>query len=157
MKKNVYDVIIEIPKHSNIKYEFDKKANRLRVDRILSLPLVYPYHYGYIDGTLAQDGDELDALVISNSSLDKLAPNVVISCEVVGLIHMEDEKGIDDKIICVPCGHNCEITDSIKKELLYFFSHYKDEEGYKWSKVFYYGTKEEAEETIKMSMINYQV
>ena len=88
---NIVDAFIEIPKESYVKYELDKKTNLLRCDRILKLPMPYPENYGFIPKTLAQDGDELDILVITKEGLQ---PGSLIECRIIGYLEMEDEKGI---------------------------------------------------------------
>ena len=96
---NHIDALIEIPFNSFIKYEFDKENNIMRCDRILNTSMIYPGNYGYIPNTLAKDGDELDVLVLSNFPLH---PGTVIESKIIGVLMMEDEKGIDEKIIAVP-------------------------------------------------------
>ena len=99
--KESIDVIIEIPYQSNLKYEMDKdnENERIRLDRVLSSSMIYPGNYGYIDNTLAEDGDPLDVLLIGNYAL---MPGCIIKCLVIGALIMTDEKGLDEKIIAVP-------------------------------------------------------
>jgi inorganic pyrophosphatase len=138
------DVVIEIQKHSRIKYELDVTTNRLRVDRILNMPMAYPLHYGFIPATLGEDGDELDAVIYASSEFDDLLPNSVISCRPVGVLLMEDEKGMDHKIICVPemdtrmstVKDLSGVDADTLKQLTYFFDNYKTFYKDKWSKVF---------------------
>ncbi|MET0503839.1 MAG: inorganic diphosphatase, partial [Luteibacter sp.] len=94
------NVIIEIPKDAEpVKYEVDKESGAIFVDRILSTPMRYPCNYGYVPGTLGGDGDPLDALVLVG---DPTFPGCRIRTRIVGVFHMADEKGPDEKIICVP-------------------------------------------------------
>ena len=95
----VVDVMIEIPKGSRNKYEYDKERNRLRFDRMLFSAVHYPSDYGFILNTLALDGDALDALVLV---WEPTFPGCIIEARPVGLFKMQDEKGPDEKILCVP-------------------------------------------------------
>ena len=150
------DVVIEIQKHSRIKYEFDASVNRLRVDRILDMPLVYPLHYGFIPETLGEDDDELDAVVYASSEFDAILPNSVITCRPVGVLLMEDEKGMDHKIICVPVMDTrlssvtnlCDVDPETVKQITYFFGNYKAFHKNKWSKVFSVEGADKASEVI---------
>jgi len=130
---DIIDVFVEIPKESYVKYELDKKTNLLRCDRILKLPMPYPENYGFIPKTLAQDGDELDALVITKEGLQ---PGSLIECRILGYLEMEDEKGVDEKIIAVPSDRIDTYFTKVKdisqlpnltlNKIKYFFQHYKD-------------------------------
>jgi inorganic pyrophosphatase len=95
-----FDVLIEIPRGSRNKYEVDHDSGRIRLDRTLFTSTQYPADYGYIEGTLGEDGDPLDALVILQG--DPLFPGVLVSCRAIGMFRMTDEKGGDDKVLCVP-------------------------------------------------------
>ncbi len=95
-----FDVLIEIPKGSRNKYEVDHETGRMRLDRTLFTSTQYPADYGYIEGTLGEDGDPLDALVIIQG--DPLFPGVLVRCRAIGMFRMTDEKGGDDKVLCVP-------------------------------------------------------
>jgi inorganic pyrophosphatase len=125
-----FDVTIEIPKGSRNKYEVDHHTGRIRLDRCLFTSTQYPSDYGYIDGTLGQDGDPLDALVILKEST---FPGCLIRCRTIGMLNMEDEAGGDDKVICVPATDPRfqwmqDLTDlpkSDRDEILHFFQVYK--------------------------------
>jgi inorganic pyrophosphatase len=95
---NKVSVYIEIEKGDCIKYEFDKTTNKLEVDRILPDPYVYPYSYGFIENTLAMDGDDLDALIITEIPLKN---DTRYDVYIIGVLVMEDEKGMDEKVLCV--------------------------------------------------------
>jgi inorganic pyrophosphatase len=137
------NVVIEIPSRSSpIKYEMDKTSGMIKVDRFLTTAMEYPCEYGFIPNTLSEDGDPVDVLVLSPFPL---MPGVVINCRPIGLLRMEDESGKDAKILAVPSAkltpayqHIQKIAD-LDKHLLdkieHFFSHYKDLEPGKWSKV----------------------
>src|ERR1700729_4355123 len=93
-----FDVIIEIPKGQRNKYEMDHASGRIRLDRMLFTSTRYPADYGYVDDTLADDGDPLDALVILD---EPTFPGCLIRCRAIGMFRMRDEKGLDDKLLCV--------------------------------------------------------
>jgi inorganic pyrophosphatase len=95
-----FDVLIEIPRGSRNKYEVDHGSGRIRLDRTLFTSTQYPADYGYIEGTLGEDGDPLDALVLLQG--DPLFPGVLVNCRAIGMFRMRDEKGGDDKVLCVP-------------------------------------------------------
>jgi inorganic pyrophosphatase len=97
-KCGLVNVYIEIEQFSNQKYEFNKEKGELELDRVLNHPFVYPYAYGFIPNTLAQDGDDLDALIITDASLNK---GKTYQAKIIGVLIMEDEKGMDEKILCV--------------------------------------------------------
>lgn len=127
---------IEIPKGSRNKYELDKETGRVMLDRCLFTSMAYPADYGFIDGTLGEDGDPLDALVIVT---EPTFPGCGIRVRPIGVFHMEDEKGPDEKIICVPLKDPRwshvqtidELGDSFLAELAHFFEQYGQLEGKK--------------------------
>ena len=135
-----FNVVVEIPRGSKNKYEVDHETGRVFLDRTLFTAMGYPDDYGYIDGTLGEDGDPLDALVMIPNSV---FPGCVVECRAVGLYHMVDEAGGDDKLLCVPAGdprwdHIQDIGDVSTFELdsiKHFFTHYKDLEAKKWVRV----------------------
>ncbi|PVU72293.1 inorganic diphosphatase [Sulfolobales archaeon SCGC AB-777_J03] len=149
------NVLIEIPQGSNVKYELDKEENVIKVDRILYTAMFYPFNYGFIPGTLEEDGDPLDVLVISNYPL---MPGSVIEVRPVGMLFMRDEKGEDVKIIAVPIDKidptfsNIkdinDVPDAIKNKITHFFEHYKELEPGKWVKVSGWGNASQAKERI---------
>lgn len=125
------NVMIEIPKGCRNKYEYDKKRNVIKFDRMLFSAVHYPSDYGYIPDTLAEDGDPLDALVLV---WEPTFPGCFIEARPVGLFKMRDEKGPDEKILCVPLldplwNHINSLEDvppHLLKEIEHFFSVYKD-------------------------------
>ena len=98
-KLKSFDVLIEIPRGSRNKYEYDFELKRMRFDRMLFSSMMYPADYGFIPETLALDGDPLDVLVLVN---EPTFPGCVMQVKPIGVFHMADEKGPDEKIICVP-------------------------------------------------------
>ena len=138
MANENYTIYIEIEKHSNMKYEYDKSANSLLLDRILPYPYFYPYAYGYFENTIGNDGDELDILLITNKHYSK---DIFIQCKIVGGLIMEDEKGMDEKIFVIPIDDdmynnlNEEEKNEIYNNIIWFFSNYKNKDNNKWSKV----------------------
>jgi inorganic pyrophosphatase len=126
-----FDVFIEIPKGTRNKYELDHKTNRIRLDRTLFTATQYPADYGFIEDTLGQDSDPLDALVLLS---EPTFPGCLIRARAIGMFRMTDEKGPDDKVVCVPAGdprqeHMRDIDDLPKfdrLEIQHFFEVYKD-------------------------------
>jgi len=126
-----FDVLVEIPKGSRNKYEYDFTLNKIRFDRTLFSSMMYPGDYGFIPETLALDGDPLDVLVLST---EPTYPMVVIEVKPVGVFHMTDEKGPDEKLICVPVSDPIwskrddisELNPHRLKEIEHFFQVYKD-------------------------------
>jgi inorganic pyrophosphatase len=126
-----FDVLIEIPKGTRNKYELDKTTGRMRLDRMLFTATHYPADYGFIDGTLGEDGDPLDALVLLG---EPTFPGCLITCRALGMFRMKDEKGGDDKVLCVPATdprmeHMRDIDDVgefDRLEIQHFFEVYKD-------------------------------
>ena len=126
-----FDVTIEIPKGQRNKYELDHATGRIRLDRMLFTSTRYPADYGYIENTLGMDGDPLDALVLLE---EPTFPGCLITCRAIGMFRMTDEKGGDDKVLCVPAtdprmAHLTDINDVSefdRLEIQHFFETYKD-------------------------------
>jgi inorganic pyrophosphatase len=139
-----FDVIIEIPKGQRNKYEMDHESGRIRLDRMLFTSTRYPSDYGFIEDTLAGDGDPLDALVLLD---EPTFPGCVIHCRAIGMFRMADENGMDDKVLCVAAtdprmAHLTDITDVSdfeRLEIQHFFEVYKalepgkDVQGFSWT------------------------
>lgn len=136
-------VLIEIPEGSRVKYELDEDTGEMMVDRIVPVAMDYPVNYGLVEGTAGEDGDALDALVFLSANI---VPGVVVKCRIIGLLEMEDEEGIDHKLVCVPekakidpiCGEWQSLDDvpaAKKRQIRHFFEHYKDLEEGKWVKL----------------------
>ncbi len=125
------DVMVEIPKGSRNKYEYDHKTGHIRLDRMLFSSVQYPGDYGFITDTLAEDGDPLDAIVLI---WEPTFPGCMIECSPIGLFKMQDEKGIDDKILCVPLHDPMwnelknidEVPPHLLIEIEHFFKIYKE-------------------------------
>src|SRR3954449_11630572 len=94
-----FDVFVEIPKGQKNKYEVDHETGRIRLDRTLFTSTAYPADYGFIEGTLGQDGDPLDALVMVS---EQTFPGCLIKCRAIAMFRMTDESGGDDKVLFVP-------------------------------------------------------
>jgi inorganic pyrophosphatase len=137
MNKKV-SVYIEIQQYSNKKYEYDKVQQKLVIDRILEYPYFYPYPYGFIPNTLAEDNDEIDILIITNENVEI---NTYHNVYIIGALVMEDEKGMDEKLLCVfesdygNIKDILDLDDDIKNNIHWFFSNYKNKTPGKWSKV----------------------
>ena len=153
-------VIIEVPIGGEpIKYELDKASGALVVDRFLYTAMRYPGNYGLIPHTLSGDGDPVDVLIANSRAI---APGAVMSVRPVGVLLMEDNAGMDEKIVAVPSSHITQRFDGITnysdlpeitlKQIEHFFAHYKDLEPGKWVKVKRWGEMEEAVELIRQGM-----
>ena len=152
------NVIVEIPQGSSIKYELDKDSGALVVDRFLHTAMAYPFNYGFIPHTHAEDGDPVDVLMLSSFPV---APGSVIMARPIGLLQMEDEAGRDDKIIAVPLvkidPHYADVEDiddlgtATKNKIKHFFETYKELEPGKWVKTTGFMNKEIAMENIRMA------
>jgi len=137
------NVVIEIPMNDNpVKYEIDKESGAIFVDRFIQVAMFYPCNYGFIPHTLSGDGDPVDVLVLSNYPV---IPGAVMKCRPVGVLMMEDESGVDEKIIAVPIDKvdisfsNVkdinDVNNNVKLRIKHFFEHYKDLEKGKWVKI----------------------
>ena len=137
------NVIIEVPVGGQpIKYEMDKDAGTLVVDRFLYTPMTYPGNYGFVPHTLSDDGDPIDVLVCNTRPL---IPGCVINVRPIGVMLMEDNSGQDEKVIAVPSAHltkryekvrnYSDLPDITLQQIQHFFEHYKDLEPGKWVKI----------------------
>ena len=151
-----FDVTIEIPKGQRNKYELDHATGRIRLDRMLFTSTRYPADYGYIEQTLGQDGDPLDALVLLE---EPTFPGCLITCRALGMFRMTDEAGGDDKVLCVPAtdprmAHLTDITDVSefdRLEIQHFFTVYKDLEPGKSVEGATWANRAEAEAEVEAS------
>lgn len=159
-QRKTFDVLVEIPKGSRNKYEYDFVLNKIRFDRMLFSSMMYPGDYGFIPETLALDGDPLDVLVLT---AEPTFPMCVIEVKPIGVFHMADEKGPDEKIICVPVSdpiwsHRDDIADINPhrlKEIEHFFQVYKDLEKKKVD-VGGFGDSNEANDIVDKSIARYE-
>jgi inorganic pyrophosphatase len=137
------NVIIEVPVGGQpIKYEMDKEAGTLVVDRFLYTPMHYPGNYGFVPHTLSDDGDPIDVLVCNTR---QLVPGCVINVRPIGVLVMEDNAGRDEKVIAVPSPHLSRRYENVHEysdmpeitlqQIEHFFEHYKDLEPGKWVKI----------------------
>ncbi|MAS88207.1 MAG: inorganic diphosphatase [Micavibrio sp.] len=150
------NVVIENPMGGEpIKYEIDKETGMVFVDRFLHTSMYYPGNYGFIPHTLSGDGDPVDCLVIGQTSV---MPGAVIPVKPIGVLLMEDDGGVDEKIIASPAPKLHPYYDDIqdiedlrpilREKIEHFFAHYKDLEKNKWSKILGWGDKEKAKALI---------
>ena len=161
-----FNVIIEIPMNDNpVKYELDKESGAIFVDRFMQVSMFYPCNYGFIPNTLSGDGDPVDVLVLSNYPI---IPSAIVKCRPIGVLMMEDESGLDEKIIAVPVSkvdisfdnirNITDVADIVKNRIKHFFEHYKDMDKDKWVKVLEWGDIEIAkkliEEGVKRNLSN---
>ncbi|WP_114389941.1 inorganic diphosphatase [Notoacmeibacter marinus] len=137
------NVIIEVPVGGHpIKYEMDKEAGALVVDRFLYTPMTYPGNYGFVPHTLSDDGDPIDVMVLNTRPL---VPGCIINVRPVGVLLMEDDGGVDEKVVAVPNHQLTKRYDGVndfsdlpeitRQQVEHFFEHYKDLEPGKWVKI----------------------
>ncbi len=146
-------VFVEVPSGSRNKYEYDQASGTVMLDRRLFVSMSYPADYGFIEGTLGEDGDPLDALVLVS---EPTFPGCRIAVRVVGVFHMSDEKGPDEKVLCVPLKDPAwlrvadvhDIPPELRNEIEHFFQVYKDLETGKSTETRGFGNRAEAEELI---------
>ncbi|HEC1780928.1 inorganic diphosphatase [Campylobacter sp. S4:11] len=160
---NKLNAVIEIPYGSNIKYELDKESGAIMVDRVMYSAMFYPANYGFIPNTLADDGDPIDVLVLNEYPIQAGA---VIPCRLIGVLLMEDESGMDEKLLAVPVSKidprydNIKSLDDLPKASLdkikNFFETYKMLEPNKWVKVKEFADIEKACEILENSIKNYK-
>lgn len=157
---NDINVIIEVPVGGEpIKYELDKDAGALVVDRFLYTAMRYPGNYGFVPHTLSADGDPIDVLVANTRAI---TPGAVINCRPIGVLVMTDEAGQDEKIIAVPSPHLTlryeqiqgigDLPEITLDQISHFFEHYKDLERGKWVEVSRWGDANEAKEMISAAI-----
>ena len=150
------NVVVEVPIGGEpIKYELDKDAGALFVDRFLYTPMRYPGNYGFVPHTLSEDGDPIDVLIANTRPL---IAGCVMACRPIGVLVMEDEKGQDEKIVAVPTSQISQRWENVhefqdlpkitRDQITHFFEHYKDLEPGKWVKVENWGDAARAKEMI---------
>ena len=150
------NVVIEVPLRSDpIKYEYDKKTGAIFVDRYLYTTMFYPCNYGFVPNTLSLDGDPLDVMVVGRMPV---MPGAILPARPIGVLKMEDEAGMDEKILAVPNNKITPINSKVHNYLdipeidllriQHFFEHYKDLEPNKWVKVLGWGDVDEAKQFI---------
>ena len=155
------NVIVEVPIGGEpIKYELDKAAGTLVVDRFLHTPMRYPGNYGFVPHTLSDDGDPIDVLVANTRPI---VPGAVINVRPIGVLKMEDDGGGDEKIIAVPTPkltkryekvHNyLDLPTITREQIQHFFEHYKDLEPGKWVKMLGWGDADEARKLISEAIV----
>jgi inorganic pyrophosphatase len=159
---NDINVIIEIPAQADpIKFEVDKDSGAIFVDRFQGTTLRYPINYGYVPNTISGDGDPVDVLVVTPYPL---FPGAVVRARPVGVLKMEDDGGVDAKVIAVPVSKLTPLYDKVNsvddlpelliKQTVHFFEHYKDLEPGKWVKILGWGTVEDAKQEILSGVAN---
>lgn len=151
-----FDVTIEIPRGERNKYEMDHKTGRIKLDRTLFTATQYPADYGFVEHSLGEDGDPLDALVLVQ---EPTFPGCLICCRAIGMFQMRDEKGGDDKVLCVPTGDPRQehlrdiddLDDYLRVAIQHFFEVYKALEPHKKVEGAEWVGRTEAEEEIRRS------
>ena len=158
------NVVVEVPIGGEpVKYEMDKDAGTLFVDRILYTSMRYPGNYGFVPHTLSDDGDPIDVLIANQRPI---IPGAVMNCRAIGVLHMTDEAGEDEKILAVPTSKVSAMYDKINnyrdlpplllRQIEHFFQRYKDLEDGKWVKIDGWGDEAEARENIVRSIERYK-
>ena len=157
------NALIEIPNGSNIKYEVDKESGAVVVDRILYSAMYYPANYGFVPNTLADDGDPADILVINENAFQA---GSVIACRLIGVLVMEDEAGMDEKLVAVPVTKIDPTYDGVNSledlpkatldKIKNFFETYKMLEPNKWVKVKEFKGKDEATKILQKAIESYK-
>mgnify|MGYP000659685932 CR=1 FL=1 len=159
------NAVIEIPLRGMppVKYEIDKASGAMFVSRFLHTAMYYPVNYGFVPHTLADDGDPLDIMVVGRVPV---MPGAVLRSRPIGVLHMEDEAGDDDKILCVP--HDSlhpfwgdvnswkDLPPILCDQIKHFFSHYKDLEEGKWVKVSDWSDRDTAKKIVMESIENFK-
>lgn len=151
----IVNIIVEIPAFSSVKYEYDEELETIRVDRVLYTSMVYPFNYGFIPGTMEEDGDPVDVLVISDYPF---MPGSVVEVRPIALLEMEDEEGVDSKVVAVPkdkieprysgIRDLKDLPEIVRRKIEHFFEHYKELEPGKWVKIKGWKGVEEARKKI---------
>ena len=158
-----FNVSIEIPMNADpVKYEVDKATGAIFVDRFMSTSMHYPSNYGYVPKTISGDGDPVDVLVITPVPL---IPGVVVTCRAIGILKMEDEAGMDGKVLAVPTDKILslysrwqkpeDLSPARLKTIAHFFEHYKDLEEGKWVKILGWEGPVAARQEILEGIANY--
>lgn len=157
------NAVIEIPFGSNIKYEIDKESGAVVVDRVLYSAMFYPANYGFVPSTLADDGDPADILVLNDYALQA---GSVIPCRLIGVLVMEDEAGMDEKLLAVPTtkidpryaniNSINDLPEATLNRIKNFFETYKLLEPGKWVKVKGFEDAKKAEEILDKAIKNYK-
>jgi len=154
------NVIVEVPVGGQpVKYEMDKDAGTVFVDRFLHTPMRYPCNYGFVPHTLSEDGDPIDVMVLGQT---ELIPGCVVRARPVGVLLMEDESGLDEKILAAPHNKLTPFYDDVLNysdvhpaqlaRITHFFEHYKDLDPRKWVRIEGWGDAARARELITASI-----
>ncbi|WP_349358425.1 inorganic diphosphatase [Stappia sp.] len=154
------NVIVEVSVGGEpIKYEMDKDAGAMYVDRFLYTPMRYPGNYGFVPHTLCGDGDPVDVIVANQRPI---VPGAIMNCRPIGVLFMEDEAGMDEKLIAVPSSKLTKRYDNVAHiedlpaitvdQIKHFFEHYKDLEPGKWVKITGFGGPDDAKRIIRESI-----
>ena len=155
----VVNVVIEIPKGSNVKYEYREDSDMIEVDRVLFTAMTYPFNYGFVPGTMGGDNDPLDIVVISSASF---STGTFVQARPIGVLLTKDEEGVDSKVIAVPIGKVdpeyadvndiSDLSDALKKKIGHFYSYYKSIEPGKWVEVTGWKGAAEAKAEVKKAI-----
>ena len=155
----VVNVVIEIPKGSNVKYEYREESKMMEVDRILFTAMTYPFNYGFVPGTMGGDKDPLDIVVLSSASF---STNTLVQARPIGVLLTKDEEGVDSKVIAVPIEKVDpefagvkdigDLNEALKKKIGHFYSYYKSIEPGKWVEITGWKGAAEAKAEVKKAI-----
>ncbi|QRN41223.1 MAG: inorganic diphosphatase [Neisseriaceae bacterium] len=159
-----FNAIVEISANSApIKFEIDKESGAIAIDRFMGTSMTYPTNYGFVPNTLSGDGDPCDVLLVTPFPIP---PGILVRCRAIGILDMEDDAGLDKKILAVPVEKQCPMYKNIRQisdlpELLiqqiqHFFEHYKDLESGKWVKIKGWGNVEDAKNELENGVKNFK-
>lgn len=159
MSDQTIKVFIEIPEGSQVKYERDEETGMLMADRILHTPMAFPFNYGFVLGSKGQDGDPTDIVLLASA---RFSPGVGIKAKLIGMLEMEDEEGVDTKLIAVPVqkvdplmgtwNDVADIPEHTKNKIKHFFDHYKDLEPGKFVKTGQFLNREQANKILEQDL-----
>ncbi|MBN3859517.1 inorganic diphosphatase [Neisseriaceae bacterium PsAf] len=159
-----FNAVIEISANSApIKFEIDEESGAMAVDRFMGTSMTYPTNYGFVPNTLSGDGDPCDVLLITPFPVP---PGVLVRCRAIGILDMEDDAGLDKKILAVPVEKLCpmykkiqqlsDLPELLVQQIQHFFEHYKDLEPGKWVKIKGWGDVNDAKKELEDGVKNFQ-
>ena len=162
VENGVINVVVEIPAGSNHKIEWDRKLGAMKLDRVEPIIFTKPTNYGFIPQTLDEDGDELDALIITDQPL---TTGIFLQARIIGVMKFVDDGEVDDKVVVVPADDRnngnaiqtiADLPPQLIKQIEFHFNHYKDLKKSGTTKVTHWGNIDEAKKVIRESQHRWQ-
>ncbi len=162
VENGVINVVVEIPAGSNHKIEWDRKLGTMKLDRVEPIIFAKPTNYGFIPQTLDEDGDELDALIITDQPL---STGIFLQARIIGVMKFVDDDEVDDKVVVVPADDRnngnaiqslADLPPQLIKQIEFHFNHYKDLKKSGTTKVTHWGNIDEAKKVIRESQHRWQ-